>query len=477
MGKITKKYLGLILALSIMGSGVVFADDNVTTEKLDTDNVTTEEIDTDNPSEWAIRDLSMARTFAIGGPDDFSDFTTEMDQDNMISVIDSLREQCGLGIKDSYKDLKCTKLDLINELYDTTKEVYATQKRPDLVKSMTQKPLVYFLSRGVISGDNGGFALDKNCTKEELIVIVERAFENILRELGYSTPGLFWEVSDGNNKVYLFGSIHIGNDGLYPLSKSVMDAYKESENLVVEADIVYAENTSEYVKSIMYIEGDKTAKDLLDVRTYRLYSKIMEDNGVEKKVYDKLDPWYSSILLSSMSTSDVIYGGDNIPALGLDQYFLLGKEDRDVIELEGAKYQFDMMEGFSTGLQIDMLRNALAVASSTTSSSNDETTASSSHEKAINETFDSWKKSDSTRLGNIIDSSNRYNENHSFITKEYVEKMYYNRNNEMTEKIIAMIADDKEDYFVVTGAAHMVGEKGIVQQLLAKGYSVKQIKN
>ena len=53
------------------------------------------------------------------------------------------------------------------------------------------------------------------------------------------------------------------------------------------------------------------------------------------------------------------------------------------------------------------------------------------------------------------------------------EKLFYERNRNMTDKIIKMLAQ-KGTYFVAVGAGHLVGKQGIIELLSHKGYAVHQ---
>jgi len=55
-----------------------------------------------------------------------------------------------------------------------------------------------------------------------------------------------------------------------------------------------------------------------------------------------------------------------------------------------------------------------------------------------------------------------------------VDKIFYQRNIKMAAKIENYL-DTNDTYFVVVGAGHLVGEKGIVQLLKKKGYSLHQL--
>ena len=51
-----------------------------------------------------------------------------------------------------------------------------------------------------------------------------------------STPLLYKATSENGGEVWLFGSIHVGNDDMYPLPDYVNNAYNEADSLAVEVD-------------------------------------------------------------------------------------------------------------------------------------------------------------------------------------------------------------------------------------------------
>jgi uncharacterized protein YbaP (TraB family) len=55
---------------------------------------------------------------------------------------------------------------------------------------------------------------------------------------------------------------------------------------------------------------------------------------------------------------------------------------------------------------------------------------------------------------------------------EFFDRIVVERNLNWLPRIEKMLADPKDDYLVVTGALHMVGEQGLVELLRRKGYTV-----
>ena len=51
------------------------------------------------------------------------------------------------------------------------------------------------------------------------------------------SKSFIWEVSDGDSKIYLLGSVHIASEEMYPLASAIEDSYKKSDALVLEVVI------------------------------------------------------------------------------------------------------------------------------------------------------------------------------------------------------------------------------------------------
>jgi uncharacterized protein YbaP (TraB family) len=60
------------------------------------------------------------------------------------------------------------------------------------------------------------------------------------------------------------------------------------------------------------------------------------------------------------------------------------------------------------------------------------------------------------------------------VLQPVMEKVLYQRNDTMTQKIEQFLQTGKS-YFVAVGAGHLVGERGILSQLRGKNYTVEQL--
>jgi uncharacterized protein YbaP (TraB family) len=78
-----------------------------------------------------------------------------------------------------------------------------------------------------------------------------------------------------------------------------------------------------------------------------------------------------------------------------------------------------------------------------------------------------WRRGDLAKLESLLRSG--VEESPAFF-----KALTTDRNLRWLPQIEAMLAHPEDDYLVVTGALHMVGEEGLVELLRRKGYKVER---
>ncbi len=275
------------------------------------------------------------------------------------------------------------------------------------------------------------------------------------------TPA-FWKATDKDGDViWLFGSIHVGKEEFYPLPEAVTDAFKQSEAIAVEFDMIAFENDMsaavEALKIMVYSDGSKIS-DHIPKELYDDAVKLLTDAGVYNALYDYYQPSLWMSLISNLSLDkiglDAKYGIDNCLLLTAKS------ENKEILEIESAKEQYKMLASFSEELQIALLEDAVAL------------------EKAgesANETIElakAWEKGNIEELTEMLSVPDDIEL--TDIESEYWDAMMTKRNNKMTDFCVKSLKEGKE-VFVVVGLAHFLGEDGIVNQLVELGYTVEEI--
>ena len=151
---------------------------------------------------------------------------------------------------------------------------------------------------------------------------------------------------------------------------------------------------------------------------------------------------------------------------------------KDILEIEGIKFQVDLFDSFSKELQCQFLASALASGEANEEAATDSEEAAADSEEAAADMelfiymLKCWKEGNAEELAKMVKTDDAGSEE----LKEFNEKLWISRDNNMAEKVRGYLADpEKRTYFVVVGAGHMVGESGIVAQLEDE-FEIEQIK-
>lgn len=283
-----------------------------------------------------------------------------------------------------------------------------------------------------------------------------------------SGKSFLWEVKSDKTTIYLLGSVHIGKESLFPLKPVIEDAFKKSNNLAVELDITNV-NPFELIK-YMTFQDTNTLQSSLSPVNYERIAKVFKENSVPEMVYYKLKPWAAVMMAQQLGYGEKGYSA----GAGIDMYFLnrakgVGEyaakdsaagtpQKKNVLELETAEFQLKLFDEFNS-------------ASNSFVEYSMEEIENTSDSNELDRIYKSWQKGDPNEIEELImDSQNKFPE-----YKNIMESLLYKRNISMSAKIEEWL-NTKDTYFVVVGAAHLVGKKGIVELLTKTNkYKIKQL--
>ena len=274
-------------------------------------------------------------------------------------------------------------------------------------------------------------------------------------DIDTGSRSFLWKISSEENFVYLLGSIHVAKPTIYPLDSVIEDAFLLADNLVVEVDIneVDAQETLRLVMEYgTYPEGDGFKDNVSE----ELYTKLNEQFwqfGISIKLLDMYKPWFIYLTLDQLTWLNLGYQ----PEYGIDYYFLdkAITTEKDIIELETAEDQIELLSLFSDELAIMIL---------------DEYVDNMPTQEDIQLLFDAWEDGDAAEMELLIFEA---------LVEEpalapFYEMMFDERNFDIVVRIDEFLAED-EVYFIVVGAGHLVGENGLINLLDDRGYEIEQL--
>ncbi len=269
------------------------------------------------------------------------------------------------------------------------------------------------------------------------------------------TKAFLWEVKSKANVMYLFGTIHVGKRSFYPLQPQVQDALNASQRLVVEADITNNEGMGNIGAVINYKAPDNLEKHIPAALFGRLKTQLARLQ-IPLEAVRPMKPYLIGGFLTIAEFSKLGYDMN----LGVDGYLIAKSKDdrRPILQLESQAAQLRMMDGMSPQLQEAFLENAIRALES--GNAPDQVTGM----------VNAWQTGDVALMKDVVKSANMGMR----MTDQLDALLLYSRHDAMLEKI-ANYLDGGVPHFVAVGSLHLLGPKGLVEMLVARGYEVKQL--
>ncbi len=279
-------------------------------------------------------------------------------------------------------------------------------------------------------------------------------FTIIVNTDSFAGNNFLWRIQSKTSTVYALGSIHLLRKDVYPLSNAIENAFERSDILAVEANVndINVLNLQQLMANAVYHDGDSIDKHV-SKDTWEIIRKEAEKTGLPAEFFYRQKPWFLAITLESLE----LMGAGYNPEYGIDKYFLTKAAGRKkVIELENINYQINLLSGLNDSNQELFLLYTLK---------NLETLV-----KEADNMVSAWKSGDVKSMETIIKES--YMDDDRFYP--VYDKLIIQRNKDISSKINGFLKR-KGTYFVVVGAAHFIGKKGIIQLLKEKGYAIEQL--
>ena len=271
-------------------------------------------------------------------------------------------------------------------------------------------------------------------------------------EVGHPLP--LWQVNSEQNRIYLLGSIHLLREQDYPIPSAIYDAYENAEILIMELDMDDMDPVEGQVltKELGMIQDDRTLSDLMGSELYREAETLAATAQIPIALLAKSEPWYAAMTVEIMLLMRMGFN----PQYGIETHFmnLAADDGKEILGFETMRQQLELLDGLSPEVQQDMLIQALAEGIEL--------------HALMDPMIDAWSKGDVTFIAdNLLADIEDY--------PEINQAIVVDRNIDWTNQIVDLL-NDNEDYLVIVGTLHLVGDQGVPNLLQSRDYEVKQLR-
>ncbi len=262
-----------------------------------------------------------------------------------------------------------------------------------------------------------------------------------------------WRVSSETDVLYVGGTIHVLGQNDYPLPAAFDQAYALASTVVFETDLLKLQDPSfmaEMRPHLLYGD-DQRIDQKLDQDTKEQLQHYLHSRGTALTALSQYKPGMLSLTMTMLELQRLGMAG-----AGVDQHFsaLAERDNKRRGQLETAISQFEKIGRMGDLDESTFIQHTL-------------------HElevlpELMQNLKDAWRQGDTDLLNQLALSS---------LSKDFpaiYESLLVDRNLAWLPHFIDMLANDDVE-LVLVGAAHLVGDDGLLNQLEALGYTIEQL--
>lgn len=279
--------------------------------------------------------------------------------------------------------------------------------------------------------------------------------------------GLIWEAGKGDKSITVVGTMHIYDPRLDAIHAGLADNISNADLILLEAtpkEEAELQNLIATDPGRLFIVSGPTLPDQLDPDTWDMIAEAARARNVPAFMAAKMQPWYLSIILSipPCAAQDMLLG-----ARGLDHMISQSAEASGVPmqALEPYTTLFDIFQNDTVEDQIDMLMINLL--------------APDQQQQMFVAMLDRYFAQDVGRLWEMsrlamADVPGLDAQAATELFAQTEEALLINRNLNWMP-VIAEAAAQHDTLMVAVGAAHLIGEYGVLQLLQDDGWTLTRV--
>lgn len=262
---------------------------------------------------------------------------------------------------------------------------------------------------------------------------------------------MIWVAEGDTNRVYLLGSIHFLREQDYPLPAAIDIVYRDVEQLVMELDM----DDIDPVAALMNLQAygvftdGTTLAEAMGPELYGQAEAAAAEADIPIDMFERSEPWLAAMTVQEILMMRIGFQAD----MGIEMH-LMGRAASDgkpISGFETVEQQFQFLDGLSMETQIQWFLQSII--------------ETQRFELLVDELVAAWRSGDVDYLEEeLLQEMKAYPEMH--------DEILVNRNRNWIPPIMAMLEDD-DDYLIIVGAAHLVGDNGVPDLLSKQGVRIR----
>ena len=270
----------------------------------------------------------------------------------------------------------------------------------------------------------------------------------------YGQPAAWRAVNASGATFTLLGSIHYLRSSDYPLHGSIDQLYRSADTIVMELDLDDLDPLQ--MSQALMLRGMADDGVLLAERlppaALRQTTALAGEVGLTAAQLSGFEPWLVALMLTQLKMAQL--GFD--PSVGVEQH-LLGRarsDRKEILGLESMDDQLAVFDSLSSAQQAQFLTQTVAEIGQL--------------EEQAGQLVDAWRAGQVDTLAtDLLAGLASY--------PDLYRRLVVARNQDWAEELSRLARSQPQDYLVVVGALHLVGEDSLVELLKQRGYQIERL--
>lgn len=267
-------------------------------------------------------------------------------------------------------------------------------------------------------------------------------------------PISMWQINGASNRIYLLGSVHVLRQQDHPIPTAIDKAYEDAEILIMEVDVDDLDpiEMAGMVNELGVIKDGGTLQEIMGPSLYDEAADYASQLDIPFLMLAQTEPWLAAITIEQMMLLRIGFN----PEYGIEFHLSAkaGEDNKEILGLESVREQLEFLDKLSLSAQrsllIQTLRESLNI------------------EENLDLLINAWRHGDIDFLEeNLLVEMQRY--------PELYRTLVVDRNEAWVERIRNLIGE-QDDYLIVVGTLHLVGDDGVPALLSEIGITTDQLR-
>lgn len=267
---------------------------------------------------------------------------------------------------------------------------------------------------------------------------------------------LLWRI-EGPTPHYLFGTIHLPDDRVTKLVPAVRAAVDGCDALFTELPMELGEMMK--MQSRTLLPKGQTLADVLGPELYARVAAYVASKGMKTAAIDRMQPWAASMQLPMLDQMA------KMTKMPLDMQLYEGA--RKAKKVVGGLETFDEQLGIFADLSTEEQRSLVA------STLDDLEEDAREGKDTIENLLQVYLRGDEQAIDKEL---NEFKIGDAALRAKLLPRLLGDRNLRMADRIVKHLQEQPgRSHLFAVGAAHYVGETGLLQLLTARGYRLTRL--